>query len=126
MAAKTPEEKALGDVEKAIKDYDKAIEKRELADQKADEARAAENRALRTLEWTARHPDLSEEFDLVEFQRSLQAPFEGDVDPVEPDEEPERREVIEQSPEAEEPVAHVEGQLDLADEDDDDPFGEAA
>lgn len=120
MAARTPEEKALSDVERAIKDYEKAVDKRTAAEAKADEARAAEHRALRTLEWTARHPDLAEDFNLAEFQQSLQEPF----DDVEPD-EGELAAVAEgeaEEPEDVKPVADVEGELDDAAPDDDDPF----
>lgn len=117
MAVRTPEDKALSDVERAIKDYEKAVDKRTAADQKADDARAAENRALRTLEWTARHPDLSEDFDLAEFRQSLEAPFDDrSEDEVAEDA---GNDVVE----GDEDVKEGEAELDDAAPDDDDPFG---
>lgn len=119
--------KAIADVEKAIKAYEKTHEKAQAAEQKADEARAAEQRSLRELRWYANHPDLPDDFDLDEFRKSLEQPFEdGGADPG-PDTEleavlsDEDREV-DVTPADED--ADTSPDLDAADEDDDDPFGD--
>lgn len=78
--------KPVADVEKAIKAHDKAVEKAVVAQEKADAAFDAQKRAERELKWYANHPDLPEDFDLDEFRRSLEQPFDDDVDPIEPDE----------------------------------------
>lgn len=116
MPRLTPETKAVADVEKAIKDADKAHEKADAAQAKADELAAAANRAEKTLKWTASHPDLPDNFDLDEFRRSLEAPFEDDV------EGPTLEDVV--GPAADVDDEHVEGQLAL--DEDDDPFADAA
>lgn len=107
MPVKSPEEKALADVEKAIKSADAAHEKYESVQAKADDALVAANRAEKTLKWTASHPDLPDDFDLDEFRRSLEQPFDDDVDPVEPDEG--------------EIAAVAEGEAELGEPDDDEP-----
>lgn len=120
MPRLTPKDKALADVEKAIKDADKAQEKVDALQDKLDDATDAANRAERTVKWTASHPDLPDDFDLDEFRRSLEAPFEDDVPSVDSDGG------VEDTDETiGEDDVQVEGQIAL-DEDDDDPFADAA
>lgn len=121
MARSTPTEKAIADVEKAIKEADKAAEKSEAAQTKADEAALAANRAEKTLRWTASHPDLPDDFDLDEFRRSLEEPFE----------ETDLTEATEQADEAAKELAAETATPDVVveqDDDisDDDPFAEDA
>lgn len=132
MAAKTPEERALADVEKGIKNHTTAHDKAQAAQQKADAARAAEKRALRELEWYARHPDLADDFDLDAFRASLEAPFDegGVLEPgasevVNDTGEDEQVVVDDEDPEAPEPESAVVAEFDAADEEDD-PWAESA
>lgn len=74
--ARTPEETALAAVAKAITDETKAREKRESLQEKYDAAVSAEKRATRTTEWTSRHPDLPDDFDLEAFRAEQAAPFD--------------------------------------------------
>lgn len=111
------------DVEKAIKALDKAVEKAVAAQEKADAAYETQKRAERELKWYANHPDLPEDFDLDEFRRSLEAPFDDDdVDPIEPD-EGEVAAVAEAESELDDVVDEGNNRLAPVDEDDDDdPF----
>lgn len=77
-SSKTPEEKALADVEKAWRDYEKASKKRVDAQAKIADLEAAQIRADKTLIWTASHPDLPDDFNVDEFVESLKEPFPED------------------------------------------------
>lgn len=118
--ARSAEENALAAVEKAIKAHDTALEKAEAAQAKADEAVGKANRADRELKWTASHPDLPEDFDLDDFRKSLEAPFEeiGDEIPV-----PEPKDALEEDKDQPD-VGSIEDAVGPAD--DDDPFGDDA
>jgi len=116
MAGKTPEERALADVEKAIKAHDTANEKAETAKAKYDELASKAKRSERELRWVASHPELPEDFDLDAFRQSLAAPF--DDDPRSALSESERAAL------AEDEKIVAEGRAELAGEDD--PYQEAA
>lgn len=128
--ARTPEDKALSDVEKAIKDEEKAQEKFESLKEKYEAANTAYLRSHKTTVWTASHPDLPDDFNLEQFRKQLAEPFE-EPEAIAPEVTVAPRDDLEVSDDdvevlsSEDEAAIVEAVREAeAETDEDDPFGD--